>query len=405
MQFSRHFQRLAKGTIETIAGVGLTDGIPAKEADAGWPVGVVRRPDGDLIVADYHGHCLWRIDQDGMLHRFAGDGVPGSTGDGGPASNARLDQPHDLNQDKHGNLYISDLGNRAYRRIDYATGIITRVAGSGKLGRGGDGGPALSAEMDTHCGIAIDDTGNVYISSEWANNIRKIDAISGKIEIFAGQDARHHTSERGNSRPAHGEWLSLGGYSGDGGPKENAAFYHPEHLAFDSKGDLYVCDNSNDRIRKIDMETGVVTTVLGNGQRGSNGDGGPATEASTLMPDALCFDEHDNMYVGEKYGFRVRKVDAKTGVVTTIVGTGVPGMGEEGVPGSESTCNSVEVGIWADPDGTVFFGDCGGRLRLIAALTDPASIRRYLHGVGLPTQPPPLNPPRPPPQQEWDFAA
>ena len=126
---------------------------------------------------------------------------------------------------------------------------------------------------------------------------------------------------------------------------------------------LYVCDNSNDRVRKIDMQTGIITTVLGNGQRASNGDGGPAVAASTLMPDAVCLDDHDNLYVGEKYGYRVRKVEAATGIVHTLVGNGVPGFGEEGYPGAQTHCNSVEAGIWADADGTVFWGDCSGRLR------------------------------------------
>jgi sugar lactone lactonase YvrE len=153
------------------------------------------------------------------------------------------------------------------------------------------------------------------------------------------------------------------GYHGDGGPASEAAFHNPEHLAFDTKGNLYVCDNANDRIRKIDGQTGIITTVLGNGQRSSNGDGRLATDASILMPDAICLDVHDNLYVGEKYGFRIRKVDAQTGIVQTLVGNGVPGFGEEGLPGSETHCNSCEAGIWADPDGTVYWGDCSGRLR------------------------------------------
>jgi sugar lactone lactonase YvrE len=153
------------------------------------------------------------------------------------------------------------------------------------------------------------------------------------------------------------------GYHGDGGPASEAAFHNPEHLAFDSQGDLYVCDNANDRIRKIDMKTGIITTVLGNGQRSSNGDGRLATEASILMPDAICLDMHDNLYVGEKYGFRIRKVDAQSGIVQTLVGNGVPGFGEERLPGRETHCNSSEAGIWADPDGTVYWGDCSGRLR------------------------------------------
>jgi trimeric autotransporter adhesin len=348
-------------SIFTIAGVGYRTGVPAREADAGWPMGVVRRSDGDLIVVDYHAHRLWRIDREGILHAFAGDGIPGNSGDGGPASTARFFGPHDLTQDWAGNLYLSDLGNQVIRRIDAATGVVTRVAGSGRIGRGGDGGSALEAELDTTCGVAVDAEGNLYLSSEWANTVRRVDAHTGVITTFAGQNAMPHLAA--SSGPNSGPGLSLMGFCGDGGPARAAAFHHPEHLAFDSRGDLYICDNSNDRIRKIDMRTGVITTVFGTGQRASNGDGGPAVAASTLMPDALCLDAHDNLYVGEKYGFRIRKVDAASGVVRTLVGNGVPGFGEEGLPGAQTHCNSVEAGIWADPDGTVFWSDCSGRLR------------------------------------------
>lgn len=366
MNLHEVFENLAPGTITTIAGKGMQEGIPAREADAGWPLGILRwNKTGELLINDYHMHVTWRIDHDGILHRFAGTGIPGYSGDGGPALEARLNSPHDIAQDKYGNVVINDIHNQVYRRVDVETGIIETIIGTGKLGRGGDGGPATEAELDTHCGIAIAANGDIYISSEWTNNIRRVDAETGIIDLFAGHQARHHPSEVGNSKPFFGPGLSLGGYSGDGGSKEVAGFYHPEHLALDSKGDLYVCDNSNDRIRKIDMRTGIVTTVLGNGQRASNGDGGPATEASTLMPDAVHIDAHDNLYVGEKYGFRVRKVAGKTGVVTTIAGTGVPGMGEEGVKATETEVNSVEVGMWGDPDGTVFYSDCGGRTRRI----------------------------------------
>lgn len=363
MNIIQKLQNLSAGELAILAGVGQRAGIPAKEADAGWPMGVARRPDGDLVVIDYQWHRIWRIDQNGILHAFAGDGIAGNTGDGGPAAEARFRHPHDLYQDRHGNLYLSDLGNHTIRRIDYETGIITRVAGNGRIGRGGDGGSALDAELDCTCGVAVDREGNVYLSSEWTNNIRRIDAKTGLVETVFGHHARHYPSERGDSRPYSGRGLSLGGYHGDGGPARGAGFYHPEHLAFDSRGDLHVCDNSNDRVRKIDMQSGIIDTVLGNGQRASNGDGGPASEASTLMPDAICLDAHDNLYVGEKYGFRVRKVERETGIVQTLAGTGEPGFGEEGLPGVVTRCNSVEAGIYADPDGTVFWGDCSGRLR------------------------------------------
>ena len=363
MDIIQKLKNLAAGELSVLAGVGQRAGIPAKEADAGWPMGVARRPDGELIVIDYLWHRIWRIDQDGILQAFAGDGIAGNSGDGGPAAEARFRHPHDLYQDRHGNLYLSDLGNHTIRRIDYETGIITRVAGNGRIGRGGDGGSALDAELDCTCGVAVDREGTVYLSSEWTNNIRRIDPETGIIETVFGHHARHYPSERGGSRPFSGRGLSLGGYHGDGGPARDAGFYHPEHLAFDSRGDLYVCDNSNDRVRKIDMQSGIIDTVLGNGQRASNGDGGPASEASTLMPDAICLDVHDNLYVGEKYGFRVRKVERETGTVRTLVGTGEPGFGEEGLPGEITRCNSVEAGIYAEPDGTVFWGDCSGRLR------------------------------------------
>ena len=369
MNPNQRTNNLAPGTLTTIAGVGYTDGIPAKEADAGWPMGVARRPDGDLVVVDYQAHRIWRIDTEGILHTLAGTGIAGNSGDGGPASQARLRNPHDLFQDAQGNLYFSDLGNYTIRRIDYHSGIIERVAGSGKRGRGGDGGPATEAELDCTCGIAVDAQGNIFLTDEWAGNVRRIHAKTGIIETIAGQNARHYPSEQGASRPAAGPGLSLMGYHGDGGPASQAAFYHPEHLALDSQENLYICDNSNDRIRKIDRQTGIITTVLGNGQRASNGDGGPATEASTLMPDAICLDGHDNLYVGEKYGFRVRKIDAQTGFVTTLVGTGEPGFGEEGLPGSQTTCNSCEAGIWADDDGSVYWGDCSGRTRRYDGLT------------------------------------
>ena len=350
MSLNELFAGMEPGAIVTIAGVGYVEGIPAREAPAGWPMGIARNAAGDLFVVDYWGHRIWRIDTDGVLHEFAGQGVPGNTGDGGPASEARFDQPHDLRIDDDGNLYLSDLGNSTIRRIDADTGIVTTIAGSGKTGRGGDGGPAVEAELDTHCGIAIDRHGNVYISSEWANNIRRIDARTGIIDKFAGWDARHHPSEDGDSRPASGPGLSMGGYHGDGGPADLAGFHHPEHLALDSRGDLYVCDNSNHRIRKIDMESGIVTTVFGNGagsvewRRRARGRGQRLHARRYLRSTPPT-----TLYVGEKYGFRIRRVDGRTGVVETLVGTGSPGFGEEGLPGPETRCNSCEVGLWADP--------------------------------------------------------
>jgi trimeric autotransporter adhesin len=357
------------GTILSIAGVGYRDGIPAKEADIGWPMGVVRLPDGDLVFAEMRGHRIWRIDGEGILHTFAGDGVPEDSGDGGPAIDARVFTPHDLCLDNDGNVYFSQLGTRGpdlgpnvVRKIDRKTGIITRVAGSGRTGRNGLEGPALEADFDTTTGIAVDRDGNLYICGKWDSNVRRVDAKTGHIAMFAGQATRHHELER-EGRAFSGGNYSFAGYHGDGGPASEAALGFPEHLAMDSRGDLYICDNGNHRIRKIEVATGTITTVLGTGAAASNGDGGPATEAAVNMPDAICIDAHDNLYVGEARGNRLRKVDARTGIVTTLAGNGIAGYEVDGLPGPESRCNPIESGIWADPDGTVFWSDSSGRLR------------------------------------------
>ena len=365
MKLVELFGGLAPGAISAVAGVGYRAGVPAKEADICWPMGVVRSPDGDLIVADIRGHRIWRIDADGILHTLAGDGVPEDSGDGGPAADARVFTPHDVCLDKEGNIYFSELGVRSpnlgpnvVRRIDRKTSIITRVAGSGRVGRGGDGGPALEADFDGAVGVALDANGNVYVCCMLDNNVRRVDSETGIIETFAGEATLDSPSETGSTAG-----YSLGGFYGDGGQASKATFQGPEHLAFDSKGDLYVCDNKNNRVRKIDMATGTITTVFGTGQAASNGDGGLATKAATLYPDSIHVDVHDNLYVGEAHGYRLRKVDAQTGVVTTLVGTGLPGYGGDGLRGPETACSTLESGIWADPDGTVFFSECTGRLR------------------------------------------
>ena len=202
----------------------------------------------------------------------------GGSGDGGPAINARVYTPHDFCLDKEGNLFFSELGARGpdegpntVRRIDYKTGVITRVGGSGVVGRGwrwGGGG----AEFDTTTGVAVDSEGNIFVCDKWDSNVRRIDVKTGIIETFAGQNTRYYPSERGASRPYSGANYTFAGFHSDGGPASEATFGFPEHLAFDSKDDLYVCDNGNNRIRKIDMRTGTITTVLSTGQAASNGD-------------------------------------------------------------------------------------------------------------------------------------
>ena len=288
MSLNEMFARMAPGNIATIAGVGyVVEGVPAREAPAGWPMGIARNAAGDLFVIDYWGHRIWRIDVDSVLHSYAGQGVPGNSGDGGPAARpGSTSPPTAAGRSTSQTCTLDTLHHQADRRLH---GHRHHHSGQRREGRGGEGGPAVEAELDTHCGIAIDGDGNVYISSEWANNIRRIDARTGIIDRFAGWTPG--TIRRGwRQPPGVGPKPSAWAGTTATAARRISPVPPPEHLAFDSRGDLYVCDNSNHRIRKIDMESGTVTTVFGNGQAASNGDGGPAVEASVFMPDAIYVD-------------------------------------------------------------------------------------------------------------------
>lgn len=389
MSLTEIFEKMQPGSIKTIAGAGYKTGVPATEADIGWPSGIIRRPNGDLVFGDIRSHRIWRIDSEGIIHNFAGDGVPDSTGDGGPASKARVHTPHDFFQDVHGNIFFIELGARGpdegpniLRRIDHETGIITTVAGSGKTGRGGEGLPAVESEFDTTCGVAVDDEGNIYICHKWDSKVTRIDCTTGLTETIAGLSARNYLLEEGHSRPFSGSIHGVHGYHGDGGPAKEASLNLPEHIAFDSEWNLYICDNSNNRIRKIDKGTGIISTVLGTGDASSYGDGGLAINAATDMPDSLHIDHDNNIYVGEAKGNRLRRIDAHTGIVTTIAGTGVPGWGKDGVPANETMTNAVEIGIWVDPDKTVFYSDSSGRVRMIDPLTGIVTTIAGGTGIG-----------------------
>lgn len=379
-QLENILENYRRGTIWTIAGSGYKTGVPAKEADIGWPSGIVRRPNGDLVFGDMRSHRIWRIDSQGILHNFVGDGVPGTFGDGGHASSARVYTPHDFFQDEAGNIFFTELGARGpdegpntVRMIDYKSGIITRVVGSGKIGRGGEDLDAHESEFDTTSGIAVDKNGNIYVCHKWDSKVTRVDADSKKVETVVGQPTRNYILESGNSRPFSGSNYSFKGFHGDGGPAKEAALGLPEHITFDSQEDLYICDNGNNRIRKVSMETGIITTVFGTGANSSYGDGGPAIEAATDTPDSIHIDKEDNIYVGEAGGNRLRKIDNKTGIVSTIAGTGIPGWGKEEEVATETMTNAIEAGIWTDTDGTVLYSDSSGRIRRIDPDTNLAT--------------------------------
>ncbi|MBA3489226.1 MAG: hypothetical protein H0T78_06720 [Longispora sp.] len=276
------------GIITTIAGDGngvfAGDGGPATNARLNSPHGVAVETTGTIYIADTLNHRIRKIDTAGIITTIAGNGNGGFAGDGGPATNAQLNSPHEVAVDTTGTIYIADAFNNRIRKIDTA-GIITTIAGNGNGVFGGDGGPATNAQLHTPLGVAVDTAANLYVADFGNHRIRKIDA-AGVITTHAGDGAR--------------------GFAGDGGRAVNAQLRFPRAVVVTTAGLLYVADSGNHRIRKIDVG-GVITTLAGDGQRGFAGDGGPATAAQLAFPNGMAMDTTGAIYVADVFNHRVRK--------------------------------------------------------------------------------------------------
>ena len=235
----------------------------------------------------------------GIIETVAGNGSEGWAGDGGPATEAACQEPYACEFDPQGNMVVCMGRQHRIRRVDAQTGIITLVAGTGEAGYTGDGGPALNADINQPYGLAIDVNGDMYFSQRFDPAVRKIDGSTGIISTVAGT----------------GEF----GYSGDGGPGNQAMLREPNDVFLDRRGGLLIADIQDQRIRRVDLETGIITTFAGTGEKSRAGDGNQAVEASLMGPRAVCMDSLGNTYVAEREGNGVRKV-SPDGTLTTIAG-------------------------------------------------------------------------------------
>jgi cysteine-rich repeat protein len=302
------------GTISTIAGtstIGFAgDGGFAITVELLFPAGVAVDGNGFVYVAEHGNHRVRKVDQStGIATTAVGTGVDGFGGDGGPAVDALLSNPHGPTLDGAGNMYIADSHNYRVRRVD-GSGNITTVAGSGAYGSSGDGGPATSARFIEPWGVAVGDNGTFFVSDRGDHRVRRVDGITGIITTVAGTGAA--------------------GSAGDGGPATSAQLNQPWNIILDTAGNLYIADRYNHRVRRVDASSGDITTVAGTGVAGFSGDGGPATSAQLNQPTGLVFDASENLYIADRYNHRVRRVDASTGDITTIAGTGVWGDSNDG---------------------------------------------------------------------------
>jgi DNA-binding beta-propeller fold protein YncE len=339
------------------------DGGPAIEARLNNPRGVAVDRSGNLYIADSSNDRIRRVDrQTGVITTVAGAGERGFAGDGGPASAARLYFPHGLALDEAGNLYIADAGNHRVRKMEIEAGLIRTVAGNGKTVWNGDGGPALRSGLSAPRGVAVGPDGLLYIADTQHGCIRRVDR-EGRIATVAGSDprlvekgtapkylwhpvglafghdgqvywadatlSRVKRADLGRIDPkTKSGWITIVagsetmGFSGDGGAAREAELEAPAAVAFDGKGNLYIADHGNLRIRRVDAKTGIITTIAGNGQRGFSGDGGPAIEASLNAPSGLSVDAQDNLYIADALNHRIRMIEAATGVIRTVAGSG-----------------------------------------------------------------------------------
>jgi sugar lactone lactonase YvrE len=304
------------GTITTVAGTGQPgfsgDGGPATQARLAFSFSVIVDAAGNVLIADTDNNRVRMVSPSGMISTVAGTGKGGFSGDGGPATKAGMN-PWTLALDAAGNLFIGDSGNYRVRKVS-TDGLITTVAGSGKGGFSGDGGPATEARIHGPGGIAVDAAGNLFIADTDNHRIRKV-SPEGIITTVAG------------SGPTG---IAKGLSAGDGGLATEARLNGPFSLALDRAGNLYFSENgdflgSNKgyRVRKVDAK-GIITTVAGSDGRGFTGDGGPATQAHLDTPTGVAVDAAGNLFIGDWGNLRVRKVDA-SGIISTVAGGGTKG--------------------------------------------------------------------------------
>ena len=319
----------------------------------------------------------------GPTGMFAG----GFSGDEGPGIKAQLSFPEDVAVDSKGNLFIADEQNHRIRRMDAKTGIITTVAGSGAEGFSGDGGPATSAGLAAPNGVTVDRDGNILIADSLNNRIRKVDVNTKIITTLAGDgsatmldfptgvatdsagnvliaDYNNHRILRIDAKT--GAIATIAGkgradFLGDGGPATNANFNNPYNIAVDSSNNLFIVDRDNHRVRRIDAKTGIITTVAGSGPSGSgkgsfSGDGGPATDATLDVPFGVAVDPAGNLFISDTANRRIRKVDASTGIMTTVAGDGSRNFSDESGPAIEASFFRP-IGLAIDASGNLYIAD------------------------------------------------
>ena len=302
---------------------------------------------GNVFLSDTFNHRIRKIDrQTGTIRTVAGSGTRGDSGDGGPALEAKINEPYGIVLDPRGNLFFADRLNFKIRRVDSTTGVICTVAGIGASVHSGDGGPARQAGLVEPNGVALDREGrNLFIADVGAHRIRKVNLATGLISTFAG-----------TGRPRH---------EGDGGPAARASIWGARAVDVVPDGTVYIVEREGNRVRAVDPGSSVITTVAGTGARGYSGDGGPAAQATFNGPKEIAVDRAGNLWIVDTENHAIRIIDARSKIIRTLAGTGQAGGDGDGGPAARARLNRPH-GVAVGPDGDVWIGDTNNhRLRVV----------------------------------------
>ncbi len=332
----------APPTISTTVGTGRAgdsgDGGPAAQAVLNQPFDLVFDAAGNLYLADTGNHRIRRVDaRSATITTVAGSGTKGFSGDGGPATQARLNEPYGLAIDDQGNLYFADRLNFRVRRVDGRTGVITTIAGDGSKTYSGDGGPGPAAGLVEPNGVALDRAGRkLYIADVAGHRVRVLDLADGTIATFAG--------------------TGQGKHAGDGGPASAAAIAGARAVDVAPDGTVLILERSGNTLRGVDPRTDTISTRAGTGSKGYSGDGGPASAATFNGPKELAVDSAGNVYIVDTENHAIRRIDAQTGTISTVAGSGRQGGSGDGGPATSAELDRPH-GVAVGPDGAVYIGD------------------------------------------------
>jgi DNA-binding beta-propeller fold protein YncE len=329
-------------TVNTVVGTGRAGSTDTEVND---PYGVVVGPDGALYFCEVGNQMLRRFDlQSGAMTVIAGNGQRGPSGDGGPATDAALNMPHELCFGADDSIYIVERDSHAVRKIDRATGIISTVAGTGAPGFSGDGGLATQAQLNQPHSIAFDSQGALLICDIGNHRVRRLNVTTGVIDTYAGTGERAPTP--------------------DGAPLAGTPLNGPRTIVVGPDGALYLALREGNAIYRIDTKNDRIEHLAGTGDKGHTGDGGLARAATLAGPKGLAYGHNGTLYIADTENHAIRAVNLATGIISTVLGTGERGDGPEPYP---LACRLARPhGLWSDSQRGLFVADSEAhRIRLL----------------------------------------